>query len=57
MWQRGELPTHQLLSGTVLVAVPPMPQAVRPRRVAIYARVSSAENRKNLDRQAERMTV
>jgi predicted site-specific integrase-resolvase len=35
MWQRGELPTHQLPSGTVIVDVPPMLQAVRPQKVAI----------------------
>jgi len=55
MWQRGELPAHQLPSGTVIVAVPPTPQVVRPQQVAAYARVSSAEHRKNLDSQAERM--
>ncbi len=55
MWQRGELPAHQLPSGTVIVDVPPAPQAVRPQKVAVYARVSSAENRKNLDSQAERV--
>src|SRR5215470_14565513 len=57
MWQRGELPAHQLPSGTVIVEVPPPPQAVRPQKVAVYARVSSAENRKNLDSQAERVAV
>jgi putative resolvase len=55
MWQRGELPAHQLPSGTVIVDVPPIPQVVRPQKIAIYARVSSAENRKNLDGQAERV--
>src|SRR5260221_12193958 len=54
MWQRGELPAHQLPSGTVIVDVPPTPEAVHPQKVAVYARVSSAENRKNLDSQAER---
>lgn len=57
MWQRGELPAHQLPSGTVIVDVPPTPQAIRPQRVAVYARVSSAENRKNLDSQAERVAA
>lgn len=57
MWKRGELPAHQLPSGTVLVDVPPTPQAARPRRVAVYGRVSSAENRQQLDRQAERMSA
>jgi putative resolvase len=57
MWQRGELPAHQLPSGTVIVEGPPTPQATRPRRVAVYARVASAENRKNLDSQAERVAA
>jgi putative resolvase len=57
MWQRGELPAHQLPSGTVIVDVPPAPQAVRPHKVAVYARVSSAENRKNLESQAERVAA
>jgi putative resolvase len=49
MWQRGELPARQLPSGTVIVNVLPAPQAARPQKVAVYARVSSAENRKNLE--------
>jgi putative resolvase len=57
MWQRGELPAHQLPSGTVIVDVPSPPQVVRPQKVAIYARVSSTENRKDLDRQAERVAA
>jgi putative resolvase len=55
MWQRGELPAHQLPSGTAIVDVPSAPPAVRPHKVAVYARVSSAENRKNLESQAERV--
>jgi putative resolvase len=57
MWQRGALPAHQLPSGTVIVDVPPTPAAVRPQKVAVYARVSSAENRKPLDSQAERVAA
>ena len=55
MWQRGELPAHQLPTGTVIVDVPPTALAVHPQKVAVYARVSSAENRTNLDSQAERV--
>jgi putative resolvase len=55
MWQRGELPAHQLPSGTVIVEVPAAPQAVHPQKVAVYARVCSADNRTNLQRQAERV--
>jgi putative resolvase len=57
MWQRGELPAHQLPSGTVIVDVLLTPQAVHPQKVAVYARVSSAENRKNLEAQAERVSA
>ncbi len=57
MWQRGELPAHQLPSGTVIVEVSPTPPAIRPQKVAVYARVSSAENRKNLEGQAERVAA
>lgn len=57
MWQRGELPAHQLPSGTVIVDVPPAPQAARPQKVVVYARVWSAENRKNLESQAERVSA
>jgi putative resolvase len=57
MWQRGELPAHQLPSGTVIVDAPPTLQAVRPQKVAVYARVASAENRQNLDNQAERVAA
>ena len=55
MWQRGELPAHQLPSGTVIVEVPSTPTSPRPHKVAVYARVSSADNRKNLDSQAQRV--
>lgn len=55
MWQRGELPAHQLPSGTVIVEVASTPSSPRPHKVAVYARVSSAENRKNLDSQAQRV--
>jgi putative resolvase len=57
MWQRGELPAHQLPSGTVIVDVPPSPPAVRLHKVAVYARVSSAENRKHLESQADRVAA
>jgi predicted site-specific integrase-resolvase len=57
MWQRGELPAHQLPSGTVIVDAPPASQAARPQKVVVYARVSSAENRKHLDSQAERVAA
>lgn len=57
IWQRRELPAHQLPSGTVIVEAPTQPQVVRPQKVAVYARVSSAQNRKNLESQAERVAA
>lgn len=57
MWQRGELPAHQLPTGTVIVDVAPPLLSPRPHKVAVYARVSSAENRKHLDGQAERVSA
>jgi putative resolvase len=55
MWQRGELNAHQLPSGTVIVDVPVAPS--RPQKVAVYTRVASAEHRKNLEDQAERVVA
>lgn len=51
MWQRGELNAEQLPSGTVIVKVD-KPQKLG---VVIYTRVSSAENKSNLDSQAQRL--
>lgn len=52
MWKRGELKATQLPSGTVIVdnSTPNI------QGVVIYARVSSAENKSNLESQAERLT-
>jgi predicted site-specific integrase-resolvase len=57
LWYCGELPAHQLPSGTVSVNVPSAPQAVRPQKVAVSVCVSSAEQRTHLDRQVERMAA
>src|SRR5215469_12029547 len=58
MWQRGEIAGYQLPSGTIIVTQPEVqPAARRPQKVAVYARVSSAENRKNLEGQAERVSA
>jgi putative resolvase len=52
MWKKGELKATQLPSGTVVIdnSVP------ATQGVVIYARVSSAENKSNLESQAERLT-
>ncbi len=57
MWQRGELAARQLPSGTIIVETPPPAAPARVQKVAVYARVSSAENRKNLESQAERVSA
>src|SRR5258708_13770631 len=54
-WFRdGSIQGYQAPSGTILVTEREPMQAVQ--KVAIYARVSSAEHRANLERQAERLT-
>ncbi len=49
---------YQLLTGTVIIEEAleqAENRAPRPQLVAVYARVSSSENKKNLDTQAERL--
>ena len=53
-WQAGAIRGYQAPSGTIIVEAEGMP-ARNEQRVAIYARVSSAEHRENLERQAERL--
>lgn len=48
-------PTKQLDSGTVIVDYNPNLTIQKAGKAAIYARVSSAENKDNLERQAERL--
>ncbi len=50
-WKDGRLDAYQLPTGTIIVNENPG----REQGVCIYARVSSAENRDNLDSQAERL--
>lgn len=52
MWKRGELNAKQLPSGTIIVNTN-SPET--DKGVLIYARVSSAENKSNLDSQALRV--
>lgn len=53
-WQAGLIPGYQAQTGTIIVTEPTAsPQ--RPRKVAIYARVSSHEHKENLERQVERL--
>ncbi len=51
-WKQGKIEATQLSTGTIVVADE---QCHLPQQVAIYVRVSSSENKSNLDAQAERL--
>ncbi|MBU4374468.1 MAG: IS607 family transposase [Euryarchaeota archaeon] len=53
LWKAGKLNAHQLPTGTVIVMEDI--QKSLPDKVCIYTRVSSSENKDNLDRQAQRL--
>jgi predicted site-specific integrase-resolvase len=58
MFKRGQIAGYQLPTGTVIIAEPVEQTGARSAKqqvVAVYARVSSSENKKNLDTQAERL--
>jgi predicted site-specific integrase-resolvase len=60
MFKRGQIAGYQLPTGTVIIEEPveqTMIAPLRSRFIAVYARVSSSENKKNLDTQAERLTT
>lgn len=52
MWQRGELNATKLKTGTIIVNVK---QTSENNKAIVYARVSSSENKSNLDTQADRV--
>jgi predicted site-specific integrase-resolvase len=52
-WQAGKLDAYQLDTGTIIVREPVT--ALAPQAVAIYARVSSADQKQDLERQLERL--
>jgi len=55
-FKAGKIPgAYQLPSGTIIVPDPA--QVNREVKVAVYARVSSSQNRSNLDSQADRLTA
>lgn len=54
MWKRGEIPGYQLSTGTVIVNQPDQ-SGTPARKLAIYARASKHEYKKNLETQAERL--
>ncbi len=53
-WHQGVIRGYQAPSGTIIVETESK-KASPEERVAIYARVSSAEHKENLERQAERL--
>jgi putative resolvase len=53
-WHQGMIRGYQAPSGTIIVETETTSHA-REERVAIYARVSSAEQKENLERQVERL--
>lgn len=57
MGQRGQIDGYQLPSGTIIVNCQINKQSFQSVRVAIYCRVSSAENKPNLDSQADRLVL
>jgi len=52
-WQAGKLDAYQLDTGTVIVREPAQPQEALG--VALYARVSSADQKEDLERQVQRL--
>src|SRR5215469_3921269 len=56
-WKAGKLPGHQMDTGTILIETEPTVSSSTRPGVAIYARVSSAGNKSNLESQAERLTA
>ena len=53
MWNRGQLQGERLPTGTIIIFEDD--RSVRENKVAIYARVSSSENKSNLETQAKRL--
>ena len=55
-YKAGRIQGQQMDTGTILVTeAVPVPEHPASSKVAVYTRVSSAENTSNLDRQAERL--
>jgi len=58
LFKRGQIAGYQLPTGTVIIEEPVEKTRAQPAGrclVAVYARVSSSENKRNLDTQAERL--
>jgi putative resolvase len=56
-WKAGKLSGHQMDMGAILIETEPPGASRVSRRAAMYAGVSSAENKSNLESQAERLAA
>jgi predicted site-specific integrase-resolvase len=57
-YKAGKIAGQQMDTGTILVTEPlPMKELPATAKVAVYTRVSSSENKSNLDSQAERLVA
>jgi putative resolvase len=57
-YKAGKIQGQQMDTGTILVTEPwPMREKPTTSKVAVYTRVSSSENKSNLDSQAERLVA
>jgi predicted site-specific integrase-resolvase len=56
-WKAGKLSGYQLDTGTIIITEGDTTPTERGQRVAVYTRVSAAENKPNLDTQAERLVA
>ncbi len=57
-FKSGQVQGYQVETGTTIIITEPLPQAVAPapiQKAAVYARVSAAENKDNLESQAKRL--
>lgn len=57
LWRSGKfpLPGEQLATGTIIVKEPPAPYETTSSSVVLYARVSSSDQKQDLDRQLSRL--
>jgi putative resolvase len=55
-FKAGSIKGYQSASGTIIVTTDEQP-VLQAKKVAVYARVSSAENKSNLESQAERLSA
>jgi putative resolvase len=56
-WKAGKLAGRQMDTGTILIGTEPASASSPVQRVAVYARVSSAEKKSSLESQTERLVA